>query len=619
MEKKSRATRAVPAATGPSKNETCIQADTSCEDEPCANSLLLAVAEQSLEKVAMCIAEGHSLQDTPVKGCTPLLLAVKLQNCEIVKLLVQNGASCSDVDANGLTVLHHAAVNGLADVVSALVVSGKALLDPRNLAGCTPLYQAVQHGHIECARALLGLGADLGTCSRSGATPLYIASDRGHLSLVELLLDAGADATVATELQMTPLLVAAFNGHRDVVLSLLSHKVDIEQRGPCGGTALYVAAQEGRSSVAECLLHQGAKVDSRCHGDLTPSLIAAMQGHDSLVRLLLEARSDLNVRSERGSSLAIMAARFGQTDCLKTLVDFGGPVVLEGENAEGMSALGASKLGKHNAATSYIKGILALQKEADLNAWEASLPGILKDLDPPPKKKKKGKAKQAGKDIGRRISAKIGQATGACSDPEVVVTCMLEARNAEADDAENICPAVSDHIVTNAEKECVGGTWMQVTRKGIGKPVIAIAPPGSPAQLPQIQPSPMLSPIGPLSAPEPGTPTSAQSPTKHGTTSPFGLCAVLPAWPSTPESWPHFDETLGATHFWPSLLPPPAISLDYTPEKATFGGNLHSNFVNSTLSMPGHCKSVYVAPSMPQNCLLGNFISAGTFASGELN
>jgi len=549
-----------------------------------------------------------------------------------VKLLVQNGASCCDTDANGLTVLHHAAVNGFADVVSCLVVNGKALLDQRNLAGCTPLYQAVQHGNIDCTRALLALGANSRTCTRSGATPLYIASDRGHLSLVNILLDAGADTTVATELKMTPLLVAAFNGHRDVLLSLLSHKVDIEQRGPGGGTALYVAAQEGRSSVAECLLHQGAKVDSRCDGGLTPSLIAAMQGHDGLLRLLLEARSDLSIRSERGSTLAIMAARFGQINCLKTLVDLGGPEVLEGENGEGVSALGASKLGQYNVATSYIQSVFAAKQEADLNAWEASLPGLLKDLDPPSKKKKKGKSKQAGKEHGRRVSEKIGQATDACSDPEAVVACMVDAANAdsevddattttnatntssasEADDAENIFPAVGEHNETNAEKEGVEGPWMQVSRKGIVKPMIAIALPASPARLPQGQPVPMLSPSGTSSTPGPGTPRSPQSSTKHGTTSPFGLCAVLPAWPSTPEFWPHFDERLDATCFWPSLLPPPAISFDYMPEKGASGGNLYSDFVNSALSMTGHCQSVYVAPPLvPQNFLIDNFISGG--------
>jgi len=459
-------------------------------------------------------------------------------------------------------------------------VVGNALLDQRNLAGCTPLYQAVQYGHIDCAGALLALGASLESRTRSGATPLYIASDRGHLSLVNLLLDAGADATVATELQMTPLLVAAFNGHRDVLLSLLSHKVDIEQCGPCGGTALYVAAQEGRSSVAECLLREGAKVDARCHGDLSPSLIAAMQGHDSLMRLLLKAGGDLSVRSEKGSTLAIMAARFGRTDCLKTLVEFGGPQVLEGENTEGVSALGASKLGRHNPATSYIKSVFAAQKEADLNAWEASLPSLLKDLDPPSKKKKKGKSKQGGKMNGRRVSEKIGVATDACSDSEPVVARMVDATNAEADDANQVFHAVDEHTETRADKESGGGPWMQLSHKGGVKPMIAIAPPGSPAHLPQGQPVPMLSPIGTLSTTGPGTPMSAQSSTNHETTSPFGPLAVLPAWPSTPEFWPHVDPGLGANYFWPTLLPPPAMSLDHTPEKVTSGGNLRSNFVN---------------------------------------
>jgi len=600
-----------------------ISPDDSCSEDPCSNTLLLAVAEQNLEKLAECIANGHDLHDTPLKGCTPLLLAVKLGNSEMVKLLLENGATCS-ADENGTTMLHHAAVNGFTEVVNALVLFGAAVVDQQNAAGCTPLYQAVQHGHTECVCAFLAMGADVEARTRTGATPLYIASDRGYLNLANRLLDAGSNANIATALQMTPLLVAAFNGHQNVVHALISRKVDIEQRGPCGGTALYVAAQEGKRSVAEYLLQQGAKVDARCDGDLTPSLIAAMQGHDGIVRLLLEAKAELGVRTEKGSTLAIMAARHGQTNVLQTLVEVGGSTVLDGHNTEGLSALGAAKVGRHTETMSYIKKVNAEQKNADLNAWEASLPGILQELDPSCKKKKKTKSKSKAKVNGRCVGRSIGDAAAAGSPESATHVEDVDLEDAPTLGADREAAAVQEcsagDEACNAEdegnplavEECkrlsdnqdsVVGPWMQVKRKGIVRPMLAIAPPESPAlsaqQLPAamqllspmatLTPCPMLLATPTLHTPGPVTPMSAHPSTPCGTTSPFGLRAVLPPWPATPE-------------FWPSL--PPAMNpiADTFPEKMFSG------------ALTQHCQSMFMAPWMSHH-----FAPIANFTGQELN
>jgi len=396
--------REVGPAFDPAGGDGDVQAsaDKSSEEQALASSLLVAVAEQNVGMVVDHLARGDDPNTTPVKACTPLVLAIKLGNYEIVKLLVENGANCNESGENGMTVLHHAALQGSAEIAYFLCKVGGAALDQFNQAGCTPLYQAVQHGHTECARTFLDMDANIEARTRSGATPLYIAADRGNLDLVDLLLDAGCDANVRTELQMTPLLVAAFNGHTHVVNALLDRNVDIEQRGPCGGTALYVAAQEGRQSVAELLIQRGAKVDASCSGQLTPSLIGAMQGHGELVRLLLKAKGDLEVRTEKGSTLAIMAARHGQTEVLKVLVEVGGVKMLDGQNSDGLSVLGAAKTGRHKETMTYIEGTVAAQMEADLSAWEASLPSILEELAGPGKEHTKAKTKRKGKVNGKR-------------------------------------------------------------------------------------------------------------------------------------------------------------------------------------------------------------------------
>lgn len=572
-------------------------AETHSEDEPVASKLLMAVAEQKAEVVADCLARGDDPNVTTIKSCTPLSLAVRLGNFAIVKLLVQNGASCHESAENGTTVLHYAAQNGSTEIARYLCDVGNAALDQCNQAGCSPLYQAVQHGHTECARAFLGMRSNIECRTHSGATPLYIASDRGNLELVDLLLHSGCDATVKTELQMTPLLVAAFNGHRNVVGALLEHGVDIEQCGPCGGAALYVAAQEGRMSVAELLLERGAEVDARCSGQLTPSLIAAMQGHGELVRLLLNSRGDIEIRTEKGSTLAIMAARHGQIDALKVLVELGGVHVLDGQNAEGLSALGASKAGRHKETTIYIEKVVAAQIEADLSAWEASLPALLKDLAGPSKEHSKSKAKRKGKASGKRLReatmcASASDCRGTCTSTFDDVEAEMCSKSSEEQVTEKIdkkCKPLdsgidSQEIFTGhsssleassveaasernmVDDEVDGGSWMQVgprraMRTGrFAETEMAIAPPQSAAPPPIVRtslaPAPMLShvPFSPKMSPK-----SAHQSTPAGTTSPFGLPTVFPLWPPTPD--PPGLEDGRSFAFWAGL-PPAAVDVD---------------------------------------------------------
>jgi len=273
-------------------------------------------------------------------------------------------------------------------------------LNPRNAAGCTPLYQAVQHGHFECSTYLVATGADIEARTRSGASPLYIAADRGNLELVKMLLEAGADFDVRTDVDMTPFLVAAFNGRLEVLQYLLScDKVNLEQCGPSGGTALYMAAQEGHMEAAECLLKHGALVDARSEGGLTPSLIATMQGHAKLVALLLQKGGEADISSDKGTTLATMAAQHGQISVLQVLVDLLGAKPLEVPRADGVTALSLAKKGRHKEAAAFIERSIAAQQELEMLAWEASLPDLLQELSPakPKKAKRTKKAKASEK------------------------------------------------------------------------------------------------------------------------------------------------------------------------------------------------------------------------------
>ena len=54
------------------------------------------------------------------------------------------------------------------------------------------LHWACIHGHLECAKALLGAGADINKQDNNGWTPLMNAAINGRIEVVRELLKRGA-------------------------------------------------------------------------------------------------------------------------------------------------------------------------------------------------------------------------------------------------------------------------------------------------------------------------------------------------------------------------------------------------------------------------------------------
>ncbi len=133
-------------------------------------------------------------------------------------LLDGNPALASMPDDDGYTPLHYAAYFGHLEAARYLVSIGADVgavsLDPlRN----TPLHAAASSGHRELVEALLAAGADLHARQTGDWTPLHAAADRGHANVVALLLERGADRTLASVSGKTPLTLAQEKGHASVI------------------------------------------------------------------------------------------------------------------------------------------------------------------------------------------------------------------------------------------------------------------------------------------------------------------------------------------------------------------------------------------------------------------
>ena len=61
------------------------------------------------------------------------------------------------------------------------------------MTGWVALHFACARGHLECAKALLGAGADINKLTDSGRTPLMRAALGGKIEVVRELLKRGAN------------------------------------------------------------------------------------------------------------------------------------------------------------------------------------------------------------------------------------------------------------------------------------------------------------------------------------------------------------------------------------------------------------------------------------------
>jgi ankyrin repeat protein len=122
-------------------------------------------------------------------------------------------------------------------------------------AGYTPLHYAAYFGHLEAARYLVSIGADVASVSMDPLRnqPLHAAATSGHHEIVRLLLDQGADPRAEQSGQWTALHGAAEKGHAAVVAVLLERGAARSAKSYSGATPLSLARERNHPAVVELL------------------------------------------------------------------------------------------------------------------------------------------------------------------------------------------------------------------------------------------------------------------------------------------------------------------------------------------------------------------------------
>lgn len=183
--------------------------------------------EYAKDLALRCAAPTNAVS---VYGDTPLIAAV--QNCHhvIVKMLVADAkADTTIVGRFGLTALHWCSeMEGEMEAArcAELLLSHGADPVAEDEAGKTPLHWAALAG-MKQLESLLLLRGGLTVIDRrdaAGRTAMYNAADKGRAGVVELLLKRGANANITDTNGMTPYAASRRHGHSVVQKLLRKHK-----------------------------------------------------------------------------------------------------------------------------------------------------------------------------------------------------------------------------------------------------------------------------------------------------------------------------------------------------------------------------------------------------------
>ena len=224
------------------------------------------------------------------------------------------------------TPLYYSAACGLPSLAEKLITILPNDVNSPEGADWSPLYTAVNTGHLDVARLLLDHGADPNrvTCSW---TPLHNASFAGNSDGIQLLLDHGADVDFKlANSDETPLHLAALAQHVTAVQKLLEYGADVNNHTKYGWTPIHFASREGNFEGVRLLVRYGANVNDMDEAGWTGLHWASMRGNLETTRTLLECGADVHARA--GSSIThftpfSLASQYRHHDVVQLLLEHG--------------------------------------------------------------------------------------------------------------------------------------------------------------------------------------------------------------------------------------------------------------------------------------------------------
>ena len=210
----------------------------------------------------------------------------------------------------------------------------------------SPLYIACKNGHVDAARLLLDIGAEVNWANKNGHTPLFVACEHGHIDAARLLLEKGAEKKRASKNGETPLWIACQKGHFAVATLLLDNGAAVDRANKNGTTPLSIAKQNCHSYIVGLLEEH-----------LYPLLAAAKTGDVDAMARLLDGGAEINQATENGTTPLWIACENGHVDAARMLLDKGAEI--DRANDEGSTPLDIAKRRQYHALVALLENHLA--------------------------------------------------------------------------------------------------------------------------------------------------------------------------------------------------------------------------------------------------------------------
>ncbi|KAK4448732.1 hypothetical protein QBC34DRAFT_406642 [Podospora aff. communis PSN243] len=231
--------------------------------------------------------------------------------------------------------LTSAAYRGDRDTIHTLIHNNRILVEEQlnetvlHHLATLALFLAVEGGHGEVVRLLVGNGVGANSTDYNRNTPLHRAAARKNAEMVQTLLDLGADLWAEDRWRNTPWDVAARSQCHTVCRILIENGANVNHQGEDGVHLIYQAAAGGNATSVKFLLDLGVNPSIVTDFGWAPLHWAANNGHTECVIMLLDSGADVNPVSDQYKTPLDMAINQGREEIEAILRGKGGMVARE--------------------------------------------------------------------------------------------------------------------------------------------------------------------------------------------------------------------------------------------------------------------------------------------------
>uniref|UniRef100_A0A7S1ULV4 Uncharacterized protein n=1 Tax=Grammatophora oceanica TaxID=210454 RepID=A0A7S1ULV4_9STRA len=368
-------------------------------------ALMYAAASNHLDVLKHLVKAGADVSLTHTNGGTALLEASTGGAPEALSFLIESGADFDFMDDDGVTPLMAVASQGNVDSQKLILEKLQAKLSKDDVlehinrfshSGGSSVMFAAAGGHLECAKQLVGLGADINAIARAtpgyleklkemiaegqvdpeedphvdGVTALHVAAQGGHLDTVKYLLELGASVAVEDDEKRTALTLAIKGNHGETASTLVEAGADpntkyVDEEGTTHNLLMDAIIVEN-VDFAKLLIEKGADLYYTDERSVSTLLQSSHRGLTEVVELLLSKHDPkknsvyIDQPSDDGVSPFIAAGSEGHTDIVKLLIKAGASV--NGVDKDGTTAIMAASARGHKEAVQAM-----LEAGADVN------------------------------------------------------------------------------------------------------------------------------------------------------------------------------------------------------------------------------------------------------------